>query len=143
VSVYSVVPKDVVSEIIDGEAVIMDLRTGIYFSMDGVGGIVWDGILAGHDTAAIVARIQAATGAPVGQVADDLDAIIADLVAQNLVHQTAAPSAPADWAIPLPSTPHPYLPPHLARHGDMQELAALDPIHDVEETGWPNRRTSY
>ena len=26
------------------------------------------------------------------------------------------------------------------RYNDMRELLLLDPIHDVEETGWPNRR---
>jgi hypothetical protein len=28
----------------------------------------------------------------------------------------------------------------LERYTDMQELLLLDPIHDVDQTGWPRRK---
>jgi hypothetical protein len=28
----------------------------------------------------------------------------------------------------------------LERYTDMQELLLLDPIHDVDESGWPHRK---
>ncbi len=34
----------------------------------------------------------------------------------------------------------PYAPPALETYTDMQELLLLDPIHDVDETGWPAAR---
>ena len=42
---YRVRDKNVVSEIIDDEAIIMDLADGTYFSSDGAGAIIWDGIV--------------------------------------------------------------------------------------------------
>jgi hypothetical protein len=48
-----------------------------------------------------------------------------------------------EWTMPLPATKCPYIPPILNRHGDMQDLALLDPIHDVEGEGWPNRKTNF
>jgi hypothetical protein len=32
----------------------------------------------------------------------------------------------------------PYEPPVLNRYTDMQDLILLDPVHEVEDTGWPN-----
>jgi hypothetical protein len=32
------------------------------------------------------------------------------------------------------------VPPVLERYTDMQELLFLDPIHDVDESGWPHRK---
>ena len=84
---FSIVPRDVVSEIIDGEAVIMDLRSGLYFSAEGLGAMIWDGIAAGQDTAAIAARIGTATGAEAARIAGDLDAFIATLV-ENIQDET-------------------------------------------------------
>ena len=33
--------EEVASELIDGEAIIIDLSTGMYFSLDRVGGRIW------------------------------------------------------------------------------------------------------
>ena len=33
-----------------------------------------------------------------------------------------------------------YEPPQLMKYTDMQELILLDPIHDVDEKGWPHTK---
>ena len=33
-----------------------------------------------------------------------------------------------------------YAAPKLATYSDLQDLLLLDPIHDVDETGWPAAR---
>ena len=33
----------------------------------------------------------------------------------------------------------PWTPPSIAVFSDMQDLFELDPIHDVDEAGWPSR----
>ena len=119
----------------------MDLRTGIYFSADGLAAMIWDGIASGHGTAAIEARIQAATNGDAARIARDVAVFVAALVENKLVQEGRDGAPPADWSLALPAAPIAYAAPVLERHGDLQDLAALDPIHDVEqETGWPNRR---
>lgn len=121
----------------------MDLRTGLYFSAGGIAALVWDGIATGHDTAAIAARIQAATGGEAEPIAADVAAFVAALVENRLVQESQDAAPAADWTLPLPAAPIAYATPVLERHGDLQDLAALDPIHDVqEEMGWPNRRVA-
>ena len=31
----------------------------------------------------------------------------------------------------------PFEPPTLSKYKDMQDMLLLDPVHDVEEAGWP------
>jgi hypothetical protein len=33
----------------------------------------------------------------------------------------------------------PYSPPKLSAYTDMQELLLLDPVHEVDDAGWPSR----
>ena len=32
-----------------------------------------------------------------------------------------------------------YVAPTLQKYSDMQDLLLIDPVHEVDETGWPNR----
>jgi hypothetical protein len=74
----------------------------------------------------------------------DFEKFVGALSAHKLVevaHDAALSSV--DWNMPLPATRRGYDPPVLNRYDDLQKLALLDPIHDVEEAGWPNRKTNF
>lgn len=42
-------PKDVIFEILDGEAVVLDLRSGVYFTLNDSGTRLWELILEHRD----------------------------------------------------------------------------------------------
>jgi len=141
---YKVKNSNIVSEIVDQEAIIMDLNSGIYFSSQDVGAVIWDGIVCGFEEYHIKQRIRQSLSVEPGDFDRDLADFIAVLIANKLIEIDPSESVPAtDWSMPLPATRCPYNPPILSRHGDMQDLALLDPIHDVEGEGWPNRKTNF
>lgn len=141
---FSVLTQHVVSEILDGESIIMDFRSGMYFSADNIGAIIWDGLAAGFDTAAIEQRIRDASSGDPQQIAADVREFTAALVTNKLVQESDAPSAPTGWTVPLPTVPIVYVKPELTCYGDMRDLAMLDPVHDVpDDAGWPNRKTAF
>ena len=45
------------SRMVGDETVLMDLATGTYFGLDGVGKRIWESIAEGHNLAAVVAVI--------------------------------------------------------------------------------------
>jgi hypothetical protein len=51
------VPSDVKSEVFDGDAVVVDLRTGYYFSLNRTATLVWLGLKEGRDLQETVGRI--------------------------------------------------------------------------------------
>ena len=69
-------------------------------------------------------------------VAAFLDSLVTEglLVAQS---ESATPPALLD----LPGDAGPFTVPGFEKFTDMQDLLLLDPIHDVDETGWPRAAT--
>jgi hypothetical protein len=137
---YRVRDKNVVSEIIDEEAIIMDLADGTYFSSDGVGAVIWDGIVCGFEPAQIKKRVQRGFSVDSAVLNLDFEKFVAALSANKLVTLLTTQPFPVDWNMPLPATRRP---PVLNRYDDLQKLALLDPIEDVEEAGWPNGKTNF
>jgi hypothetical protein len=141
---YRVRDKNVVSEIIDEEAIIMDLAVGTYFSSQGAGAVIWDGIVLGFEAAQIKQRVRQAFSVEPAELNADFENFVASLISNGLMQ--VAPEAAlssVDWSVPLPTERRNYEPPVLNRYDDLQSLALLDPIHDMEVAGWPNRKTNF
>ena len=142
---FRIVAEYVVSEVIDGEAVMMDLRTGSYFSATGAGAPIWADLEARRNYRQILQSLTAQYSIDSRTLTDALDRFLADLVANNLVEEIAI-EEPADNNLgrsdrDTVSTASVYKPPVLTIHTDMQDLLLLDPIHDVDSAGWPMRKT--
>lgn len=140
---------DVMQETVDGEVIIVNVATGIYYSLAGAGAAIWSDLLQGCDETTIAGRIAALGGATLDVVAGEVSRFIAELRAENLLvpagdapdaQDAAAPAAPAGSdpaAAPFTEGLCPFVPPTLARYSDMEELLLVDPIHEVQPAGWP------
>ncbi|HSA55608.1 MAG TPA: PqqD family protein [Gemmatimonadaceae bacterium] len=128
----------VVGEIIDGEAVIMDLTAGHYFSSQGAGCEIWRGVERGLTRSAIVESLLERYDAPREVIEPAVYTFVAELLTRKLVVESAgeAPAivtSPEDGARDRTA----FVPPVLTVYEDMADLLLLDPIHDVDEAGWP------
>ncbi len=124
---------EIVSEVVDGEAVILDLRSGRYYTVDGVGAQVWAGASAGLRLPEIVASCRAHfPGEP--SVDDDVDGFLEFIVTAGLL-VPAQESAPADSRVL--NWPDRYSPPVMQCFDDLADMMAMDPVHDVGQSGWP------
>lgn len=58
------IPSQVISRLVEDEAVLLDLRSGIYFGLDGVGRRIWDcigeGLSLGEVAAILVSEYEVA-----------------------------------------------------------------------------------
>jgi hypothetical protein len=146
------------SEVIEGEAIIVDVASGTYFSANTSGSEVWSHLLAQPSSPAqLVARlVQRYPDEAPGRLEDDLAAFITTLEGHGLLFRSddngdAADAAP-DSAVGAPDAPvvapdaaprtvsHPYAPPHLEVFTDMRDFLLVDPIHEVSEGGFPEPR---
>ena len=122
---------------IDGEAVIINLDTGTYDSARGSGAVVWTTI----DTGATVGQILDALTLAYGDdaTADHVASFTADLEAEGLIHQADdGGTAPIYRGYAPVAATDVYTPPALERFTDMEDLLLLDPVHDVDQLGWPH-----
>lgn len=128
----------VVSETIEGEAVIMHHGTGRYFDISGSGAIVWQAIEQGATPAMLCDHLAAAHDLLPAQAEAHVATFLETLAAHDLIR-----TDPEAVASPLPALPvlaAPFLPPALGVHDDLADMLLLDPIHDVDEVGWPAPR---
>lgn len=128
----------VMSEVLDGEAVIIDMASGRYHAASGVAATVWQAISAGLTFDGILSEVgRRHSGLPVN-AADAIDLFIKQLVDANLVTQgVTGGETPVNSDDPSGQTTA-WAPPVLESHDDLQDLLLLDPVHEVTEAGWPH-----
>lgn len=118
--------EEVVAKVMDGEAVIINLANGMYYSLDNVGGLVWalieDGCRMDEIAAAIAARYEVASA----QALEDVLQLAAHLLREELVAIDEAKELPPR-AAPASESQVPYASPQLHAYSDMEDLLALDP----------------
>jgi hypothetical protein len=119
-------PK-VIHQVFETEVVIVNLETGNYYSVTGSGIAIWEQLDAG------VAWAQMVTQFPNGDDSRQVRAFLDELEREQLIlpddGHTAATSPAA--------VPQPFVPPRLEKFTDMREMLLIDPIHELDEGGWP------
>lgn len=138
---YRVNAPGVIGEVLDGEAIIVNLDSGAYYSLDGAGAEVWSAVESGATLPELVELAAAKYAGPAAGIVADIAALVEELAAENLLVASAATHGdrgrPA--AIPLADDRPPFVKPTLQKYTDMADLLLLDPIHEVDEgQGWPH-----
>jgi outer membrane protein assembly factor BamB len=133
----------VVAETLDGETTIVDLDSGTYYALNPSGSFIWDELVRGTEPEWIAAEMSRRYGVAAGDAGRDVDALVSELRERNLIAPLGADASP-------PASPENngtgdsasgnglYAAPQLSTYTDMQELLLLDPVHEVDEAGWPS-----
>jgi hypothetical protein len=82
---------EVVSRVIDGEAVLLDLVSGRYLGLNDVATRVWELVAEGRDFGSIRAALLAEFDVPEDVLDRDLDQLFAEMQARGLIR----PATPA------------------------------------------------
>lgn len=140
---FKVNSPDVAWESFDGEVVIVNLQSGHYFSARGTGALIWRALAAGASRADVDALVASTFDAAPSEMLGPVGTFIDSLLERTLLVPLGAGDAPA--ASPSPDASPaaarvPFTPPVLDTYADMQDILLLDPIHEVDDTGWPHPR---
>jgi len=126
---------NVISEVFDDEVVAINFETGSYYGMRGTARDIWNALDSEIALDTLAARYQG----DAGTIAAEVERFLERLLDEHLVApRSGAPSA-AGGSPPV-ETRIPWQSPALEIYKDMQDLLLLDPIHEVDETGWPARK---
>jgi hypothetical protein len=116
----------VAGKVMDGEAIIIDLSTGVYYSADKVGGFVWSQIEAGCALGEIIERVCAHYAVDPAQAQTDIMEFATQLLQADLVSaQSGDASAASDND--GSQEKEAYETPKLVPYEEMADLLALDP----------------
>lgn len=135
----------VISEHIDGETVMINLETGNYYSLNGGAARIW-ALIDGAESVTVDQLIAGLRQQGVDEPAlpAQVTAFVDELSQERLVVSSAPGSAAngdgegQDGTAAGTADPGPWSAPSLARFTDMQDLLVLDPVHEVDDRGWPH-----
>lgn len=133
---YRVNDSQIVAELFDNEAIVMNLNDGVYFTLSGTAAEIWSLIEAGLDAKSMVAWLTARHDVDAPQCRADLSALLEELVRNAVILESDAIQS----SEPSEGTFGPYSKPELTRHDDMSEVLAMDP--PLPELSVANARNS-
>lgn len=136
---YSINRSKVVYDKFDDEVVLINLENGNYFSIRGVAVLVWDLFSSGSDQRSVVSILAQTFGQPREILTADVAEFIGRLLEEELMIVSDSTLEQTTSALPKTAAVN-YAKPVLEVYSDMQDLILLDPIHEVDETGWPNAK---
>ncbi|MEJ2041205.1 MAG: PqqD family protein [Desulfosarcinaceae bacterium] len=138
----------VVHETIDGETIILNLASGTYFSLNDAGALIWSLVESRLTPQKIVEKVAARYDGKNEETESMIVDFLDELLSEGLVsaiqdgeHDSDGETARPDEANPMNQISH-FDPPALNKYTDMQDLLLLDPIHDVDDSGWPAVKTN-
>jgi hypothetical protein len=136
---YALNQPPVVGEVIDGEVMVINLDTGVYYSVTGAGAAVWPMLVGGATQREISDRVARHYGADAASVERDVDAFVKQLADEAILRplQDGAAAEPVAAMGQWPAMAYPGF--GFERYDDMQALLVIDPVHEVGDFGWPSR----
>jgi hypothetical protein len=122
-----VVPNEqhVAAKVMDGEAILINLGTGAYYSIPSTGGFIWSLIERKFSLNEIVRSVAANYDIDRDQAERDVMRLCGELHREGLV--LVSPTGNTETNLPALSTRLAYQIPSLEKFTDMAEMFALDP----------------
>ena len=81
------IPPQVMSREVGDETVLLDLESGMYFGLDGVGKLIWESVSEGQSLARVAEAIVADYDVDAEQAQSDVLEFAAELVERGLLAQ--------------------------------------------------------
>jgi hypothetical protein len=133
----------IVHERFGDETVIVNLDSGSYYSTQGLGSVIWGLVVDGVSDADILRRIDAEFNGDGDEIARTTASFLDQLVEESLVQAEDLADGGGESASGEPlALDKTFSVPVLQKYTDMEEMLLLDPIHEVDEHGWPSARKS-
>jgi Coenzyme PQQ synthesis protein D (PqqD) len=131
----------IASESFGDEVVIVHLEKGTYYSVRGSAFTIWSMIAAGSAFGTIVDGLSASYEGSRAEIEKGVRELIDTMRREGLIQDDGPTPENSAGTGTLDSSASATKPlfenPQLEKYTDVEELLALDPIHDVDESGWP------
>lgn len=131
------VPK-VVDEIFEDEIIVINFENGDYFSLRQSAIDIWKDIKNGYSFKLILENLQIRYKTNVSEAQGILSKLIDEFIKEGLIHPSTETKEDNNPTAEIPITQVPFETPIFEKFTDMNDLLLLDPVHDVDEKGWPH-----
>jgi Coenzyme PQQ synthesis protein D (PqqD) len=137
---YRVNTPEVLYELFDDELVAIHLETGSYHSLFAAAADAFVLIAEEATVPELAEALSRKYAAETDEIERALVEFIAQLQRENLISEVETRRARGPLQIPGDETGLPFVAPTVAAYHELQGLFLIDPIHEVDERGWPHLR---
>lgn len=127
----------------DDEAAIINLKTGNYYSLNPTGAEIWSLIEKNATGDQIINVFNQLYETDSVEISSEISEFIKQLEKEDLIVKNengAESSLDVKDFLSKTQNKNLFVEPVLERFADLQELLLLDPIHDVDEAGFPHKK---
>jgi hypothetical protein len=145
---FEVDRRRVVHETIEGESIVINMDTGVYYSLEGTGSQIWRALAAGCAPDTIAGWLRNRYEGIPERIEAAVSTLVEELRREGLLQEAhESPPDEEPWARVLGngdavSRHGEFEAPILHRYSDMTDFMVIDPIHEVDQRGWPNRHVT-
>jgi hypothetical protein len=134
---YRVNDKSVAFEMFDGEVLAVNLENGTYYNLRDVSAEIWTCVVSGMTVGETAKFLSEFYSAPQNLVETETLDFFSKMVGENLITLSSDPSISTPRQPAATAIKKPFSSPAMVIYNDMQDLLLLDPVHEVDEAGWP------
>jgi len=128
---------EVASKVMDGEAILINLSNGTYYSMDKTASVIWSMISLGYDFEEIIGKVCELFNMKSDDIKNDMEALFTNLIDENIIIPSNDTKRTGDFNEDTENRV--YEKPKLNIYSDMKDLLALDPpMPRLEDVPWQN-----
>lgn len=137
---------DIVHDTIDGEVILLDIEKGNYYQLKNEAVQVWSVIASRKISSAFTVASNLAKNGEYSQneILSSISPFIDQLESEHILLEINHPKGKNDDAslsdAKKGKAESKFSTPVLLKYTDMQSILLLDPIHDTDEEGWPNKK---
>ncbi|MBW1785297.1 MAG: PqqD family protein [Deltaproteobacteria bacterium] len=136
---------EVAAEVMDGDAVLINLSTGVYYSISGSGGGIWSFLASGQSLRQIADSVAEHYDVDPDRARADVEKLISRLLQENIISIAGTEANEDIDHFPSHGNKQTYETPELKIYRDMSDLLALDPpMPNLSDIPWrePNDLSS-
>ena len=131
------IPDQIIHEVIEDEVIALNMQSGTYFSLRNSAAWIWRFLGQSVSVERIALEIANCYKVDRERVSADVQSFLARLEEEGLIEESTLQGV-EEVRIPILTNPEPYAAPEVEVFTDVQDLLTIDPIHDVDEMGWPH-----
>ncbi|MFA5321742.1 MAG: PqqD family protein [Smithella sp.] len=135
---YKINESKAISETIDGETIIINLETGYYYGVNKTATVIWNEIQKNNPLKNVSQHFLNHYEVDEDTAVKSITEIIGLLLKDDLILELDSDISPNVMEQRTNAMKGKFITPQIERYDDMAGALMSDPVHDVNEDGWPN-----
>jgi len=138
---YAKFDNNILSDVFGEEVVLVNLDSGMYYSLRGSATQIWIRLFNQYSLIEILADLIQIYQVTENQLIADINLFVTQLLELKII-KTATDAKRKEIDFISKDVLIDYSTPVVEIFSDMQEILLLDPVHDVDKSGWPISKNS-